>query len=440
MSLGEWLAVGGVLTGLFIGLPLIRLLAKWIGASPEVARKTIHVAMGLSCAAFPWIFDRALPVWILALIATLPLTLIRILPVLRNGVGSALHGIERPSYGEVLFAPAVAAVFALSGNDLFLYLIPILILTIADAAGALVGTHWGKRRYGSGGGFKTVEGSIIFCLTAFFCGFFTLMIGERVDVAHAIWIGLILAILAMMAEGFSDRGFDNLVIPLGCYFILEKLLPLEMPSLVGRLVVLVILLAVVFTGSKWSTLNGGALLGGVLLGYGCAVMADWRFALPLVAVFICHVVTTRKHGLTGKFDHRLDAVLSHTIACMPWVIATEFGVIPVPVGLAGISFAMGAQLAILDTATRLWLPHLGMTPIRSMVKGMLVASLSGLIWLWPLGGKLLLPVAVAMVGNWAVTLLFQKVHSHYRGHITGLWIIKGLLALVASLSAFLLVP
>src|SRR5436190_2246384 len=98
----ECLAVVSVLAGLFLGMPFIRLLATRFGASPEVAGKTIHVAMGLSCSVFPWVFDRALPVWILAAIATVPLGLIRLFPALRNGVGSALHGIERPSYGEVL--------------------------------------------------------------------------------------------------------------------------------------------------------------------------------------------------------------------------------------------------------------------------------------------------------------------------------------------------
>ncbi|MGL4400463.1 MAG: hypothetical protein ACRCXD_11385 [Luteolibacter sp.] len=438
MSAGEWLAVAAVLAGLFIGLPLVRSFARRSGASAEVARKMIHVAMGLYCAAFPWIFDRALPVWVLAGIATIPLGLIRMFPALRNGLGSALHGITRPSYGEILFAPAVAAVFALADEDLYLYLIPILILTIADAAGALVGTHWGKRHYGSGEGFKTVEGSVIFWFTAFLCGFLPLVMGGRVEVMHALWIGVILGILAMMAEGISDRGFDNLVIPVGCFFMLEKLLSLEIPGLVGRFVVLVLLLGLVMVGSRWSTLSGGALLGGVLLGYGCAVMADWRFALPLVAVFGCHLVTTRKHDLTGKFDHRLDAILSHAIACMPWVIAAEFEKIPTSVALAGVSFAMGAQLAILDTATRKCMSRPLASPMRAVTKGFVIASLPGLVWLWPEGENLLLPVAVALGGMCLTTLLFQRIHSTYRGPVTGLWIMEGLLALVASVPAFLL--
>lgn len=438
MSAREWLGIAGVLAGLLLGMPLIRGLAARFGASPEVARKSIHVAMGLSCAAFPWVFDRALPVWVLAAAATVPLGLVRIFPGLRNGVGSALHGIARPSYGEVLFAPAVATVFALAGGDKDLYLIPVLVLTIADAAGALAGTRWGRRRYGSGEGFKTVEGSVIFCLTAFLCGFLPLMMSGRVDVTHASWIGLILGILATMAEGISDRGFDNLVLPVGCFFMLEKLLPLEIPALAGRFLVLGILLVLVLTGSRWSTLSGGALLGSVLLGYGCAVIADWRFALPPVAVFVCHVVTTRKHGLTGKFDHRLDAVLSHAIACLPWVIAAESGGISVPAALAGVSFSMGAQLAILDTATRMWMPDRMATPVRSAAKGFLIAALPGLVWLWPEGMRLAIPLPVAWVCMWLAALLFQKIQPNYRGHVTGLWIIEGLLALAASTPALLL--
>lgn len=438
MTAREWLAVAVVLAGLLLGLPIIRAVVRRVGAAPEVARKSVHVAMGLACASFPWIFDRSLPVWVMASIATVPLMLIRALPALRLGIGSALHGIGRPSCGEILFAPAVALVFTLAAGDRELYLIPVLILTIADAAGALVGTRWGMRRYGSGEGFKTVEGSFIFWFTAFLCGFLPLAICGRVDLPHALWIGVILGILAMMAEGISDRGFDNLVIPLGCFFVLEKLLPLEMPSLVGRLIVLVVLLVLVLSGSRWSTLNGGALLGSVLLGYGCAVIADWRFALPPLAVFVCHLVTTRKHGLVGKFDHRLDAVLSHGIACLPWVLAAEYGHVSTSLALVGVSFAMGAQLAILDGATRDCLPHLNACPLRSVAKGFLIAALPGLIWLWRNFRELGFPAAIALLATWAVVLCFQRILRSYRGHATGLWIIKGLLALAASLSACLI--
>lgn len=435
MSQKEWLLVAGVMLALLAGMPLLRLIAARCGASAEVARKSVHVLMGSICVIFPWIFDRPLPVWILALLATIPLSIVRLIPALRSGMGSALHGISRPSYGEVLFAPAVATVFHYSGGDPFLYGIPIGILTLADAASALCGTRWGKRRYGCGGGFKSVEGSLIFLLTAFVCVFLPLWLGGRTDLHHAFWIALSLSTLAMMVEGISDRGFDNLVIPVFSVFVLERLLELENGALVGRFSVLGALLAVVLIGSRWSTLNGGALLGGALLGYGCAVLAGWHFALPPSALFVCHVVNTRKHRLTNSFDHRLDAVASHAIACMPWVLVVSAGWVSYRTGLAGISFAMMSQLAVLDGSTRNSLGK-APSPLNSVFKGFWVAGLPGLIWLAPFASELLCPLILASGLTFGIVACLEKIPLAWRGNVTGLWLLRGLVALASSLPAF----
>ncbi|HEX7261118.1 MAG TPA: hypothetical protein VF258_04830, partial [Luteolibacter sp.] len=94
-------------------------------------------------------------------------------------------------------------------------------------------------------------------------------------------------------------------------------------------------------------------------------------------------------------------------------------------------------LAILDTATRLWIPDLQTTPVASVAKGFVVASLPGLIWLWPEALKLLPTVGITWICMWLSTLLYRKIHASYRGHVTGLWILKGLLALAASAPALL---
>lgn len=436
----EWLGVLAVVAILAAGLPAVRAITARCGTSPEVSRKSVHVLMGLVCVTFPWVFDRPLPVWVLAAAATIPLAVVRTIPALRCGVGSALHGINRPSYGEVLFAPAVAAVFHFSGGDPYLHGIPIGILTLADAASAVGGTRWGRRHYGVGAGFKTVEGSLIFLVTAFLCVFLPLFLGGRMDMVQAFWMALILATLAMMAEGISDRGFDNLVIPLGCIFVLSRLLPLDGPALVLRMVVLVLLLVLVLVGSRWSTLNGGALLGSVLLGYGCAILADWRFALPPSGVYIAHLITTRKHHLIRAFDHRLDAVVSHALAALPWVVAVAMEKLSVERGLAGVSFAMMAQLAILDTATRNSVAGLSPRPLRATLKGAVIAALPGLVWLWPYAMELLLPTASAFAATLLAVLWFNKISRRWRGGDTTLWMIKGVLALAVSLTAFLFQP
>ena len=440
MSAAEWLAVGWVIGGLLVGLPLLRLLALRFGVAPEVARKSVHVLMGLVCAAFPWIFERPLPVWVAAMLVTVLLGLLRIIPCLKRGVGSTLHGVTRLSYGEVLFAPAVASVFQLARADAYLHAIPIGILTIADAAGGLAGTRWGRHQYGSGDGRKTVLGSTVFLVAAFLCTVLPLVVGGRTDLNHALWIGLTLATLAMMAEGIADRGFDNLVIPLLSYFVLQRLLGLEFPALAGVFFAAACLLLLVLCASPWSTLNGGALLGSALLGCACAVVADWRFVLPPMAVFLSHLWSTRRHRLAGVYDHRLDVVLAHAIGCLPWVFLAQRGWLATPTCLAGIAFAMGAQLAFLETVTRLRIITLECNPLRSTLKGWGIAAMPGLVWLWPDGRQLLVPVALSVAVTYLVTLLLQATHGRFHGHERGLRFCKGVLALLGSLPALFYQP
>ena len=438
MTAHDWLAISLVLGGLLLVVGAVHMYTRRNSYPPEVPRKTVHVALGLIFSVFPWIFASPLPVWILAALASVPILAIRLVPPLKAALGHVLHGIKRPSYGEILFAPAVATVFHLAGENKILHLVPILILTLADATGAIAGTRWGKHAYSAGSGFKSIEGSLGFLLVAFPCCFLPLWLGNAAGIGSAIWIALILATLAMMAEGFSDRGFDNIILPIGCFFVLERLLPLEIPSLAGRFIVLVLLLALVLTGSRWSSLSGAALLGSAMLGYGCAILADWRYALPPVAVFICHVFTTRKHDLTHNFQHRLDVVISHAIACLPWVLACATGIITPAIGLAGISFAMATQLALLDHSTRRRTGQKNL-PARSLAKGLLFAAAPGLILLGIDPRLLILPIALNILATSLLLPLNTRAGIALETkHSSGLWFGKGLASLAASLPALLL--
>lgn len=406
--------------------------------SAEVSRKSIHMGLGLVCLGFPWWFSHPAPVWIIAALSTTLLVLIRLIPAWRSGFGSKLHGVARPSYGDLLFGPAVAAVFDLSNGNAFLYCIPIGILTLADAAGAIGGTRWGTHRYGSGDGFKSIEGSLAFFLTAACCVFFPLWLGGATPPWTALWISLILALLAMMAEGLADRGFDNLIIPLGCHFVLNRILHLEAAPLSWRFAVAVFFLILVLTGSRWSTLSGGALLGCALLGYACAILADFRFILPPVGVFLCHLAVTRKHQLVGTFAHRLDVVLAHAIGCLPWVLASERGLIPAHTGLAGISFAMATQLAILTMATHCRIHQKPAPLVHLLAKGWLIAALPALLFLRPGSPSLALAIGIAIPCSLLGAWIFRTTNTAEHPHSTRLWILYGLVSLLSSLPALLL--
>lgn len=431
----EWLALLAVISGLMISLPLIRSLAVRTGASAEVSRKTVHVCMGLACLCFPWIFHSPMPVWLLALTASSLLLILRCVPALRNGIGCTLHGVDRVSCGEILFAPAIATVFhAAHGNPVY-YIVPVAILTVADAAGALAGKRWGHLRYACGDDYKTVEGSLAFLACACICIFLPLYWLTDISLMHMIAISIILALLTMIGEGISDRGYDNLVLPLGGYFILQRLIPLDSGELITRLVALAILFCLLLWGSRWSTLNGSSLLGGALLTYGCAILGTWQYALPPIALFICHLHTSHTHQLNQRLVHSIKAVIGLTLSCLPWLILNVNHWIPTSTGLAGVSFAMAAMLTILDISTWVYLrkqpPHL----LRSTLKGWLVGGLPGLIWLIPQSAKLALPIGLSIISTLVVAKIIHFIQGPEPKHQH--WLIKGTLALLASLPALL---
>lgn len=436
MTSQEWLAILTVVLGLAGGLALVRFIASQFYWSPEVARKTIHVAMGLVCAAFPWIFDRPLPVWILAALSTIPLIILRSLPRLRATVGSALHGVERPSYGEVLFAPAVALVFQLSHGDALLHAIPVGVLTLADTAGAIAGTRWGRHRYSSGEGLKSVEGSFAFVVAAFLCTALPIALTGRTAWPEAICIGAIVALLAMMAEGLADRGFDNLILPPGVLLLLIRLLPLGLADLSIRTLSAGALLALVTTAAHWSSLSGGALLGAALFGYGCATLADPRFVLPPVAMFLFHLATMRRHHLKSRFDHRLDAVLSQVFSTFPWILAVTFHQLPTSIALAGVTFAMACQIALSDASTRWELEPRKLCASTSTIKGWLTSGLAGLLWLLPFTPSDGYAIGGGLLTTLIATVIYQQLRRRFTGDTTGLWMLKGALALAASFPAF----
>ena len=141
MSTQEWFYLMAVVGGLLISLPLVRMLAIRTGASAEVSRKTVHVCMGLACLCFPWIFQSPLAVWILAFISSGLLFIMRCIPGLRYGIGCTLHGVNRLSFGEILFAPAIATVFHMEQVGLDAVPLVMLLSFLVGAVIAFLGSN-----------------------------------------------------------------------------------------------------------------------------------------------------------------------------------------------------------------------------------------------------------------------------------------------------------
>ncbi len=142
--MNPWLGVLVMLAALGLWMAVLRLFQSLARPHPEVVRKLMHVGMGLTVLAFPWLFEDIWPVLLVIALSLGLLAAVRLASGLRAHLGSVLGGVARKSLGEFYFAVSVAVLFVLSRgrpyeNLLFRpYLRPELVL-IAEKENRPVG-------------------------------------------------------------------------------------------------------------------------------------------------------------------------------------------------------------------------------------------------------------------------------------------------------------
>jgi len=234
LSLGKIVGSVALLAGVLFA---VTLLGRRLKLHPEFSRKLIHVGLGLYALTFPFVFEHSWEVLATCVLAVGVFALAR-RGRLRDQLGEGLHGVGRVSYGEMLFAASVALLFELRGGHfvlqaegrqpgetLLLYVLPLLILTLCDAACALVGRSYGRSSFRVESGTKSWEGVAVFIVTAWLLSLIAILLLSEIDRGQAVLIALIAALFGALLEAASWRGLDNLFIPLGLYFILANLLP-----------------------------------------------------------------------------------------------------------------------------------------------------------------------------------------------------------------------
>lgn len=187
----------------------------------ELSRKLLHVAMGLILCPLPWLFDGAWPVIVLCAVYVGLLIARRFLVALDNHVAPVIDGVGRRSVGEFLFPIAVAVVFVLSGGDRAAYLAAILVLTLADAAAAVVGRHYGTWRFTTPGGSKSLEGSAAFAIVAFASVHLTFLLLGSAGRVETVLLALAVALTLTGIEAVVTGGWDNLLVPVGACLMIK---------------------------------------------------------------------------------------------------------------------------------------------------------------------------------------------------------------------------
>ncbi len=340
--------IGAVLC--VLGLLLAVASWAWRGGrlGDEAARKSVHLGMGLICCTFPWLFAQAWPVLVLGAIAVAVLAALRLVTGLRRGLGSALHGVDRQSWGELAFPIAVAGVWYLADGSLVRYLVPVLALTFADAAAALVGQRWGRWRYQAQGGMKSWEGS----LALFVVGTVVVVLPLELLTTTGRWesllIGVTIGWLIMLAEAVAWRGLDNLFLPVLVAVLLERFLPLGVTALTCRLLTMLALTAVAWLLRKRSTLHDAAGFGGVLATYAAFGLNDWRWLFAPLVVYLLYPRLSPPTAANSERVHELDAVAAVALPGLVWAFLAWR--VPAAELLLAYHASWAAQLAIIGVA------------------------------------------------------------------------------------------
>lgn len=323
--------VAGTLAAMLLGLRALRGRAH-----VEVLRKLVHVGMGLVTLTFPWLFVDSWPVITLAIGASLLLLLLRrgtpagwggpAAQALREKLGGVVDGVARNSLGEIYFPIAVAVLFFLARGDAVAFCVPLLLLTLSDAVAALIGVRYGALRYTTDEGQKSWEGSIAFFVTAFLSVHIPLLLFTNIGRAECLYIGLILGLLVMLLEASAWGGLDNLFIPLGGYLLLQAFRNLEAPALGWRLAVTLALVAFALIWRSRTTLNHGAVLGAVVIGFVAWAIGGWRWLLPPVTLFALYAVLFPRTGPDGRAQtHDARDVIQVTGIGMFWLFVAYLG-------------------------------------------------------------------------------------------------------------------
>ena len=152
--------------------------------------------------------------------------------------------------GRPVCSAAVAFLFLASQSERLLFYVPVIVLTLADTASALVGLRYGKTRYPTPGGEKSIEGSVAFFVVGFVSTYMALALTGAKSAANSLLIAALVGLAGMVLEASAWHGLDNLLIPVGAYLVLATNLDASLGALSCRLGAAALCLA---AGLGWSS-------------------------------------------------------------------------------------------------------------------------------------------------------------------------------------------
>jgi len=182
----------------------------------EVGRKFVHIIVGSFVAFWPFFLT-----WDQIRLISLGFLLVVALSKFFN-VFSAIHSVQRPTYGEFFFALVVGLLTFITHSK-SIYAASLLQMSLADGMAAIIGVEYGLRKnhrqYHVLGHTKTFLGTVTFFLISA-----SILLGYSVEHSQLAWYGALgLAAAVTTIENFGILGLDNLLAPLTVAIVLTSL-------------------------------------------------------------------------------------------------------------------------------------------------------------------------------------------------------------------------
>jgi dolichol kinase len=403
------LVVGSIalLLGIMAG---VKALGRF-GIGNETQRKLIHVATGLFAIALPLIFHERWPIAVLLGLSLVVMVLLRSPNRAMAGLGSTLHGVKRESHGEIYLVLAVGFLAFRVEQGLVFYVLPLLVLTLADAAAALVGVSYGRRKLQVEEGAKSVEGVVAFFTTTWLIAMIVLLLMTDAPRPSVVFLSLMVAAFGAIVEVNSWKGLDNLFIPIGLHLFLVSHLdspPIQLVVLAAGFLVTVALILLIAPRAKVSP--HAAKAATVLIFLVCSVTAPHNAILPVVAI-VAHLAASRNRPCRSRHPD-LDLLGVVAGVSLLWLFMGEqFGV--TAINMFNFTFAVGAAV-LLALAGRSWPIWITAPLIAALAAALLIvaqwnpapAQWHGQLWLW-----VVVAMGAALAVAWALPAWFDRYRS-----------------------------
>ena len=171
----------------------------------EYTRKFAHVLIGTFVAFWPFYIS-----YQSIRIISLLFILVTIFSKFFN-LFNSIHSIDRFSLGEISFGIAVGLATFLT-NNIYIFSMAILIMSISDGLAAIVGVKWGRtNQYHILSSTKSIVGTAIFFISSLIIVTILNTLGH---LGLSLLAVMLLAFSSLVVENISFYGLDNLLIPL----------------------------------------------------------------------------------------------------------------------------------------------------------------------------------------------------------------------------------